>query len=114
MTIIGDTFSFLFVRHPFVRLASTYQDKVLDNSEANYKDWVKGIPKQGYFCFLLFSIGFLLLCSVYEKSLQIFYIFRDLDVCIVIEYQSSYIRAFFEDHNLTIRQKIGSISGMNH
>ena len=42
LTILKNVFSFTFVRHPFVRLVSTYQDKVIDN---NYRHWREIIPK---------------------------------------------------------------------
>ena len=42
LDIFEEYFTFVFVRHPFDRLASAYQDKVLDT---NYAGWHKKIPK---------------------------------------------------------------------
>ncbi|XP_059078544.1 carbohydrate sulfotransferase 8-like [Tigriopus californicus] len=42
VAILSQTYSFTFVRHPMIRLASTYQDKVLDASDIKqYKGWSK-------------------------------------------------------------------------
>ena len=38
LAIFPHLFSFTFVRHPLVRLASTYQDKVVDHDYAKWRE----------------------------------------------------------------------------
>ena len=42
MLFLNDSLKITFVRHPFVRLVSTYQDKIIDHK---YKKWRKEMSK---------------------------------------------------------------------
>ena len=42
--IAGINFSFVFVRHPFLRLTSTFQNKVVDGDESSL--WIKWILEE--------------------------------------------------------------------
>lgn len=43
LNLMEESFSFMYVRHPFVRLVSTFQNKVID---VNYRKWKTKLSKE--------------------------------------------------------------------